>query len=225
MKILIVEDEILLSDSIVTFLKELGYRCEVAANFESANEKINLYDYDCLVVDITLPDGSGLDIIDSYKKAGKRGGVIVVSARNSLGDKITGLDLGADDYLTKPFHLHELSARINSVIRRLNFNGESNIELHDISIKPAEKEVSIDGSIIHLTKTEYDLLLFFMQNERRVISKSAIAEHLYGDNADMADSYDFIYSQIKNLRRKLNSHSQFEYIHAVYGVGYKLLKS
>lgn len=222
MKILIVEDERSLREAIGNFLSSEGYRCEMAENFEIASEKMSLYEYDCVLLDITLPGGNGLKLLDAYKKDEKKGGVIIISARDSLDDKVSGLELGADDYLTKPFHLHELSARISSLIRRLNFQGNRIIKFEDIEIKPDSREVSIAETSIHLTRTEFELLLFFVQNQSRVISKSAIAEHIYGDNSDMADSYDFIYSQIKNLRKKLNEHSSNDYIHAVYGVGYRL---
>lgn len=222
MKILLVEDEISLVETIANYLKEEGYICEVATDYHAAMEKIGVYEYDCLLVDITLPHGNGLDVIKIYKQQGSKGGVIIISAKDSVDDKISGLDMGADDYLTKPFHLHELNARIKSLHRRLNFEGVSLIEYKDISVDPEAKKVSVNGERIKLTKKEYEILLFFLQNPKRVLSKGSIAEHLWGDHMDVADSYDFIYSQIKNVRKKVNSRSQYEYIHAVYGVGYKL---
>lgn len=224
MKILLIEDEADLAGTVCHYLQEEGNVCETASNFEEAEEKISLYEYDCLLLDITLPDGSGLDILRSYKKNNHSGGVVIISAKDSLDDKIAGLNLGADDYLPKPFHLHELNARLKSLYRRLNFDGSSYIIHRDIKIDPEPKEVFIAGKSVSLTKKEYEILLFFLQNPRRVVSKNSIAEHLWGDHMDMADSYDFIYSQIKNLRRKLNSLSEYDYLHAVYGVGYKFEK-
>jgi DNA-binding response OmpR family regulator len=225
MKILLVEDEAELSESIAGFLKEEGYICETSASFDDAILKIGVYDYDCLLIDLTLPGGNGLEIIDAYKKQGSRGGIIIISARNSLDDKIRGLELGADDYLTKPFHLHELNARVKSLYRRMNFSGSRIIKFMEITVDPESKEVQVNGHTVVLTKKEYEILLYLLQNPKRVLSKASIAEHLWGDHMDLADSYDFIYSQIKNLRKKINEYSSTEYIHAIYGVGYKLIRS
>ncbi|MBL3655958.1 response regulator transcription factor [Fulvivirga sediminis] len=223
MKILLVEDEISLVETISHYLKEEGYLCEIATDYNMAIEKIGVYEYDCILVDITLPHGSGLDVVDSYKRHEHNGGIIIISAKNSVDDKIKGLELGADDYLTKPFHLHELNTRIKSLHRRLNFSGERLIKLKDIVIDPDAKSVTVNDTMVPLTKKEYEILLFFIQNPKRVLSKGSIAEHLWGDHMDVADSYDFIYSQIKNVRKKINSKSSFNYFHAVYGVGYKFL--
>jgi len=224
MKILLIEDEPSLVEAISDYMKDEGYVCETAMDYNKAMEKIGVYAYDCLLVDITLPHGNGLDVIDAYKNQGAKGGVIIISAKNSLDDKIKGLELGADDYLTKPFHLHELNARIKSLFRRLNFDGERTIQFKDIVLDPDSKEVIVNKQSVTLTKKEYEILEFFLLNPKRVLSKNAIAEHLWGDHMDMADSYDFIYSQIKNLRKKINALSQYDYVHAVYGVGYKLMK-
>ena len=220
MKILLVEDEISLRSTIVSFLEEEGYRCEQADTLDLAFEKLNLYEYDCLLVDIGLPDGNGLDLIHELKKEHPETGIIIISARNSLDDKITGLDLGADDYIAKPFNLTELNSRIKSVFRRLKFGGKKEIVIDKLRILPEYRQVFASNEPVVLTKKEFDLLLFFISNPKRVITKESIAEHLWGDFADSADSFDFIYSQIKNLRRKLLEKTGTDYILNVYGTGY-----
>jgi DNA-binding response OmpR family regulator len=221
MKLLLIEDELALGESIVSYLKKEGFICEWAKNFHEADEKIDLYEYDCLLVDITLPGGSGLDLIDLLKKKNSEAGVIIISAKNSLDDKIKGLDLGADDYLSKPFHLPELNSRIRSLLRRRISKGSVLITFNEITINPADNEVLINESAIGLTQKEYGLLLYFITNKNRVLAKNAIAEHLWGDEIDLADSYDFIYSHIKNLRKKLIDKGCTDYIKTVYGLGYK----
>jgi DNA-binding response OmpR family regulator len=176
-------------------------------------------------VDITIPGGSGLDIIRELKKKGSEAGIIIISAKNSIEDKISGLDLGADDYLTKPFHLSELNSRIKSIVRRRSFKGSNEICFHEISIVPDEMLVSVNKKTVTLTKKEFDLLLFFISNKNRVITKESIAEHLWGDDMDTADSFDFIYSHIKNLRKKLVEKGSEDYIQTVYGMGYKFGKN
>jgi DNA-binding response OmpR family regulator len=223
MKILLIEDEKELCRSIETYLTHENYLCESVMNYEQAIEKINLYDYDCVIVDITLPDGTGLDIIRSLKKNSKGCGIIIISAKNSLDDKIVGLDIGADDYLTKPFHLSELNARIKSIIRRRNFEGSNEIVINEIHILPDQMQVLINENEILLTKKEFDLLIFFISNKNRVLTKEAIAEHLWGDEMDMADSFDFIYTHIKNLRRKMMKNGGRDYISTIYGMGYKFI--
>ena len=218
MKILIIEDEKELSRSIVAYLKSEDYICEVAYNFESAMERTELYDYDCILLDITLPGGSGLDILKELKANNKMDGVLIISARDSLDDKVKGLTLGADDYLAKPFHLSELSARISAIIRRKNFEGNSVLKFGNISIDTQAKMVSIHEQHLELTRKEYELLLYFVTNKKKVISKNAIAEHLWGD--DMEGNNDFIYTHIKNLRRKLMEKGEENYIKSVYGMGY-----
>jgi DNA-binding response OmpR family regulator len=220
MKILIVEDEENLRLTIVSFLEEEGYHCEQASTLETAEEKLYLYEYDCLLVDIGLPDGNGLDLIKKLKSEHPQIGIIIISARNSLDDKINGLDLGADDYISKPFNLTELNSRIKSVYRRLKLGGKKEIKVDELSIIPENRQVSVSGEPVILTKKEFDLLMFFVSNPKRVLTKEAIAEHLWGDFADSADSFDFIYSQIKNLRRKLLEKSGIDYIQNVYGTGY-----
>lgn len=221
MKILLVEDEKGLSDSISTYLKQEGYLCEVVTEFKSADEKIELYQYDCILVDINLPDGNGLNLVKSLKKLKAQAGIIIISAKNSVDDKIEGLDLGADDYLSKPFSLAELNSRIKSVLRRRKFEGNDEIVFNEITIKPSESNVLVNGASVTLTKKEYDLILFLISNKNRILTKETIAEHLWGDDMDMADSYDFIYTHIKNLRKKLVEKGCQDYMKTVYGMGYK----
>lgn len=225
MKILLVEDEIQLGQSVVSFLKQEGYICEWAKDFSSAYEKISVYEYECALIDITLPDGNGLDLVKALKKNYPATGIIVISARNSLDDKIKGLDLGGDDYITKPFHLAELNSRLKSVFRRRNLGGSSEIVLGNIRLVPENQEVFINNTAVNLTKKEYSLLLFFISNKNRVLTKESIAEHLWGDESDMMDSFDFIYSHIKNLRKKIGKENGKDYIQSVYGIGYKLYTS
>jgi DNA-binding response OmpR family regulator len=221
MKLLIVEDEKLLAGSIVDYLHQEGYVCEKVLKLTHAIEKIDLYEYDCVIVDIGLPDGNGLDLIRTLKNKKSNTGIIIISARNALSDKIDGLEIGADDYITKPFHLSELNARIKSVIRRRNFKGNNEIIYNEISIFPEDMNVTVHNKPLLLTKKEYDLLLFFVANKNRVVTKESIAEHLWGDNFDMVDSFDFIYTHIKNLRRKMLDQDCSDYIQTIYGVGYK----
>lgn len=222
MKILIIEDEAALSDSIGKYLSGEQYVCETAATFASAIEKISLYEYACIILDITLPGGSGLQILKELKANDKADGVIIISAKNSLDDKITGLKAGADDYLVKPFHLSELSARVDAVIRRKWFSGKNEIQFDQLEINLAQKQIYAVGKLMELTRKEYDLLLYFVSNKNKVISKAAIAEHLLGDDMDMADNYDFLYTHIKNIRKKLLAAGCPDYIRSVYGMGYKL---
>ena len=196
--------------------------CETVYDFQSAEEKIALYQYDVMIIDINLPDGSGLNLIKKAKEFQSEAGIIVISARNSLDNKIEGLDLGADDYLTKPFDLAELIARVKSIMRRRKFEGSNLVEFESISIDLRQHSVSINKNPINLTKSEFDILLFFISNTNRVLTKESIAEHIYGDNMDMADSFDFIYSHIKNLRKKMIDGGGANYIKAVYGIGYKM---
>ncbi|MDB5264219.1 MAG: DNA-binding response regulator [Adhaeribacter sp.] len=222
MKILIIEDEPSLGKSMVDFLKKESFVCELAFDFATAQEKINLYQYDCIVLDLSLPDGNGLELLRELKtNPHKSEGVVIISAKNSLDDKIAGLDLGADDYLTKPFHLSELNSRIKSVIRRRNFNGANQLVLNEIIVDFGKKIVLVDKQQVRLSKKEYQLLLFLIANRNRVVSKSAIAEHLSGDEADVFDDFDFIYAHIKNLKRKLTEGHCPDYIKTIYGLGYQ----
>jgi DNA-binding response OmpR family regulator len=220
MKVLLIEDEPELRKSIKRFLYQEGYVVESAEDYEKASEKASDYDYDCVLVDITLPKGNGLDIVRQLKKNNSKAGIIIISAKNSLDDKIAGLDLGADDYLPKPFHLTELNARIKALIRRRNFDGNQSIILNEITILPEERRVKVKNEEITLTTKEYDLLLYFVSNKNRVVSKNSIAEHLVGDNADQADSHDFIYTHLKNLRKKLTEKGCADYVQTIYGIGY-----
>lgn len=220
MKILIVEDEPDLRNSIESFLKQQGYVVESSATYGEAINKIFIYDYDCLVLDINLPDGSGIKILEQVKSEKKEVSVIIISANNTLEDKIHGLQIGADDYLTKPFHLSELNARIQAVLRRNKLDGGTKIEINELLIQPDSKTVFVNGSRVSLTKKEYLLLEFFAINKNRVLSKESISEHLWGDYMDQSDSFDFIYSHLKNLRKKLIAAGCEDYVKTVYGTGY-----
>ena len=219
MKILIVEDEHKLSDSIVTYLKSEKYLCEQAFDYNEALEKVRGYDYDCVLLDLMLPGGSGLDILRDIKRRNNPAGVIIVSAKDSLDDKVKGLEIGADDYLPKPFHLAELGMRVYAIIRRKEFGASNTLENNGIKINLLEKSVEANGRPVTLTKSEYDLLLFFIGNRNRVLSKGAIAEHLSGDFADMMDNFDFVYTHIKNLKAKLAQTGMPNCIQNVYGMG------
>jgi DNA-binding response OmpR family regulator len=222
MKALIIEDNVPLLTAMKRALKSDGFQCEISKTFELAYEKLMLYEYDVLIVDINLPDGTGLDLVRKIKKHNSQTGVIVVSARNSLENKIEGLNLGADDYITKPFEMAELIARVKSVLRRRKFEGKSLITYGEISIDPDQRVVFVNEQKADLTKSEFDILVFFVSNPTRVLSKEGIAEHIWGDNMDLVDSFDFIYSHIKNLRKKLIALGAQDPIKAVYGIGYKL---
>lgn len=224
MKILIVEDEHKLSDSIVTYLKSEKYLCEQAFDYNEALEKVRGYDYDCVLLDLMLPGGSGLDILRDIKRRNNPAGVIIVSAKDSLDDKVKGLEIGADDYLPKPFHLAELGMRVYAIIRRKEFGASNTLENNGIKINLLEKSVEANGRPVTLTKSEYDLLLFFIGNRNRVLSTGAIAEHLSGDFADMMDNFDFVYTHIKNLKAKLAQTGMPNCIQNVYGMGYKWIE-
>jgi DNA-binding response OmpR family regulator len=220
MKILLIEDEPELRKSIKQYLHQEGYIVESASDFIKASEKTADYEYDCILVDITLPNGSGLDIIKQLKQDNSKAGIIIISAKNSLDDKIIGLDLGADDYLAKPFNLAELNSRIKALIRRRNFDGNKAIIVNEITIVPEERTVKVNNEQVILTAKEYDLLLFFITNKNRVVSKNSIAEHLWGDDSDQMDSHDFIYVHLRNLRKKLAEKGCTDYVQTIYGIGY-----
>lgn len=221
MKILIIEDEVSLRQSIEQYLQHIGYVCESVGDFNSGMEKVALYNYDCVVVDIGLPYGNGLDIVKELKEIEAKSGIIIISAKNSLEDKLRGLELGSDDYLTKPFHLSELNARIRAILRRRNFEGNKVIKFNEIKLDPQARQVTVDDKPVTLTDKEYQLLEYFIANQRRVLTKPAIAEHNWGDEYEKVSSYDFIYSHIKNLRKKLIDAGCTDYIKTVYGAGYK----
>lgn len=222
MKLLIIEDEAALNQSMIEFLSASGYLCESVIDYNQALEKIELYDYDCIILDLMLPGGSGLQLLNYLKQNKKSDGVIIISAKNSLEDKIEGIKSGADDYLTKPFHLAELSVRISAIIRRNKFNGQSVIQAEDIEIDIAGQSVKVNQQIIELTLKEFQLLVFLVVNKNKVISKNAIAQHLWGDDMDMVSNFDFIYAHIKNLRKKIMAAGGEDRIRSIYGVGYKM---
>lgn len=222
MKLLIVEDESELQELITKALEDERYVVECAGDYRSALLKIDDYNYDCILLDVMLPDGSGLDLLKKLREMGKQDSVIIISAKDSLDDKITGLDLGADDYLAKPFFMAELVARVRSVIRRKQSNGQNIVEIGNIKVYPDEFKVLIAENQIELSRKEYDILLYFMNRPNRLIEKTTLAESVWGDHIDQVDNYDFIYAQIKNLRKKLNEASSDVEIKAVYGVGYRL---
>lgn len=224
MKILIVEDEKDLRETLVASLQKELYVAETAENFSDAIQKIAVYDYDCILLDITLPDGSGLEILSKLKALEKSENVIIISAKNSLDDKLKGLDLGADDYLTKPFHIAELNARIKAVLRRKNLDGKNTIEIGNLIFDIAERSLFVNQQSIHLNRKEFDILNYFLLNKNRLITKTALAEYVWGDNIDQADNFDFIYYQIKNLRKKLQESKADVNIESVYGIGYKLVE-
>lgn len=222
MKILIIEDNTDLAESIKSYLKSEGYICEITSTVDDTMDKIQFYNYDCILLDISLPDGEGFAILEELKRQGKQDGVIIISAKDSLDDKLKGLLLGADDYLTKPFHLAELAMRILAVIRRKNFNGNNIIQQGRLRIDFVEKSVIyIDTTVEQLSPKEFDLLLFFASSPKKVLTKGSIAEHLMGDNADLLDNFDFVYAHIKNLKKKLKAAGCDDYIHTIYGMGYK----
>ena len=222
MKILIIEDERGLSESIADYFAETGNISEQAADYMSAMAKIKLYSYDCVLLDITLPDGNGLNLLKHLKQSNDPAGVLIISAKNSLDDKLQGLDVGADDYLVKPFHLSELKARVMAIVRRKTFGGSNILNFNEINIDLLAKEVKVNNVPVKFTRKEFALLIYFLANKGKVVSKNAIAEHLWGDGIDIADNFDFIYSHIKNVRKKLEEAGCKDYIKAAYGMGYKL---
>lgn len=221
MKLLIIEDDAELNQSICAFLLAQHYHCETATTYRAAQEKIEVYDYDCIILDLTLPGGDGLGLLQQLKDDRKSDGVIIISARAALDDKLLGMNLGADDYLTKPFHLAELSARITAIIRRKNLHGSNMLSCGDIQIDLAGQCALVKEIMLPLTRKEYELLQFFIINANRVLSKNTIAAHLWGDDMDIVDSFDFIYTHIKNLRKKLETAGAVSTIQSIYGMGYK----
>lgn len=222
MKLLLVEDEPELGNSVSDYLKAGGYLVEIADSFPAALEKMSLYEYDCFIVDINLPGGgNGFDLIRKLKQEQPQAAIIITSARNALDDRVQGLDLGADDYLTKPFYLPELVARLKALLRRRKFGGGATIVFHELTVDPGARSVAVQNVPLDLTPKEYDLLLYFLANQHRVLRRDSIAEHLLGDHADQLDDFNFIYSHIKNLRKKLQERGCGDYLQAVYGIGYK----
>ncbi len=221
MKILIIEDELELSKDIIGYLNAQDYLCELAADYNQAIDKISAYTYDCILLDLMIPFGNGLEVLERLKAEKRSDGVIIISAKGALDDKIKGLQLGADDYLAKPFHLSELSARIYSVIRRKQFDNSNTITHYELTVDILSKTVTVGSNIVSLTKKEFDLLLLFLGNKNKVISKNALAEHLSGDIADMFDNHDFVYAHVKNLKKKLTEAGCDNYLKTIYGTGYK----
>jgi DNA-binding response OmpR family regulator len=224
-KIIVIEDEQALRKEILSFLEERGYLCEEAATYMEGADKLALYGYDVVILDIGLPGGSGLTLLKELKQHHPDAAVLIISARDALDDKISGLDLGADDYLVKPFHLAELNARLHALIRRRHFHGKEIITTGEITIEPDAKTVTVKDKLVGLTKKEFELLLYFMVNKNRVLNKQSIAEHLWGDDYDMADSYDFVYVHINNLRKKLHQAGAKDHFQTLYGLGYKFISS
>ena len=223
MKILIIEDDSSLREIMSRVLKQEDFVVETASTYGEADSKLAAFSYDCILLDIMLPDGSGLQLLEHIKKLGKRENVIIVSARNSLEDRVQGLDLGADDYLPKPFHTAELVARVRSVLRRGRSGGELQIEFGNVSLTPSSRRLWIAGNEVMLLKKEFDILLYFMQRPGHMVDKVVLAEAVWGDYADDSDNFQFVYAQIKNLRRKLSEAGASIEITSVYGFGYKLV--
>lgn len=223
MKILIVEDEPSLRELIQRSLEKERFVVEVAPDFYTAMDKVEVYDYDCILLDVMLPDGNGLDLLEHLKKIRKKENVIIISAKDSLEDKVLGLDLGADDYLPKPFHLAELTARVKSVLRRKHRDGEHSIEQGNVRLLPDSFQVWVAGKQLELSRKEYDILHYFMNRPNRMVNKSLLAESVWGDHIDQVDNFDFIYAQMKNLRKKLKEAGATIEVKAVYGLGYKLV--
>lgn len=220
MKLLLVEDEPVLLQSVCQYLNEEGYLVSTASTHREAAQKINDYDYECVVVDLMLPDGQGLDLVRALKQRQSAAGIIIVTAKDALADKLTGLELGADDYLTKPFHLPELNARLRAVLRRRLFGGQEQVPIGELTLWPGQLRASIGGGDVKLTTKEYELLLFLATNAERILSKTAIVEHVWGDAMDAVDSHEFLYTHVKNLRRKLTAAGCPDYIQTRYGMGY-----
>lgn len=225
MKILVVEDEPEMLESIERVLKQENALVETATNLNDALDKALIYEYDCILLDINLPDGSGLELLQELKKQNKSDGVLILSARNSLDDKLEGLNLGADDYLTKPFHFSELIARVRSIVRRKKFDGNALLEIGNIRVDVTNQAITIRNEPVILNRKEFAILMYLISNKGRLVSKTALAEHVWGDNIDESDNFEFIYSQIKNLRKKMNDLDSGIEIQSIYGVGYKLIES
>jgi DNA-binding response OmpR family regulator len=221
MKVLAVEDNKELASSIHDYLAEEGYICELAYSFEAAREKLSLFSYDCILLDIMLPDGNGLELLKFIKTEKITSGILIISAKDALDDKVEGLEGGADDYVTKPFHLPELHARLRAIYRRKKLDGSNLIEFNEIQLNTDTFEVQINNAPLEITRKEFELLLYFVVNKNRVLSRQAIAEHLWGDYTDNLANFDFVYQHVKNLRKKINAAHGADYIETVYGLGYK----
>lgn len=220
MKILLIEDEKNLANNIQDYLNDNDFLCEWVDDIAGALDRIEAFDYDCILLDLMLPDGNGFKVLEELKKQNKNEGIIIISAKESLETRIESFKLGTDDYLTKPFHLSELLVRIQALIRRKNFKGNNLVVFQEIEIDIFAKTVKAHDNHLDFTKKEIDLLLYLIGNQNKVLSKSAIAEHLSGDMADMLDNHDFVYSHIKNLKKKLSEAGCNDYVKSVYGLGY-----
>jgi DNA-binding response OmpR family regulator len=221
MKVLIIEDNQELARNIRDFLGREGYICESCDTLEGAREKLALFQYDCILLDIGLPDGNGISLLNFIRAEHQDCNVLIISARNGLDDKIIGLEKGADDYITKPFHLAELHARIRAIYRRKNLGGASIVAFNEFSLNTDTFEARVGDVLLDTTPKEFDLLLYFIVNKNRVLSRQAIAAHLWGDYTDNLANFDFVYQHVKNLRRKIGVAGGMDYISTVYGLGYK----
>ena len=221
MKILIVEDEPDLLNLVKRYFKREGYVCEEATTFREGYKKINNFEYDCAIIDLNLPGGDGLKLVEMLRQDNTQTAILIVSARETIDDRIKGLEMGADDYLTKPFNLSELNARIKAVLRRKTNQFSEELNFGDLVLNLSERKVTAKNTELKLTKKEYDILLYLARNKNRVVTKDSIAEHLWGDYMDDAISFDFIYAHVKNLRKKLAQNDCGDYLKTVYGIGYK----
>ncbi len=221
MKVLIIEDNPDLSRSMQEYLQGEGYLCELSYTYGQAEDKLVAYPYDCIVLDIMLPDGDGLNLLGLIRSGKIESTVLIISAKNALDDKVRGLDLGADDYLTKPFHLPELHARLKALYRRKNLRGDNTVAFNEISVNTDTLEARVHGAPLDLTRKEFDLLLYFLINKNRVLTRQSIAEHLWGDYTDNLANFDFVYQHVKNLRKKITAAGGHDYIGTVYGLGYR----
>ncbi|NLR67770.1 response regulator transcription factor [Chitinophaga varians] len=221
MKVLVVEDSKEIASSIHDFLVREGYICELAYSFDEAQEKLLLYSYDCVLLDIMLPDGNGLELLKFMKDQGIQSGVLIISAKDAMDDKIRGLEGGGDDYITKPFHLPELHARLRAIYRRKKLSGSNIITFNEITLNTDTLEATINDILLDITRKEFDLLLYLVVNKNRVLSRQSIATHLWGDYTDNLANFDFVYQHIKNLRKKISAANGADYIDTVYGLGYK----
>jgi DNA-binding response OmpR family regulator len=221
MKVLLIEDNRELAENIHGFLVREGYVCELCYKAEEARKKLSGFQYDCIILDIMLPDGNGLDLVQFIKSEKITSGILIISAKNSLDDRVTGLELGADDYLTKPFHLTELHARLKAIYRRKSLKGDSVVSFQEINVNTDTREARVNARRLDLTRKEFDLLLYFLVNKNRVLTRQSIAEHLWGDYTDNLSNFDFVYQHVKNLRKKITAADGRDYIDTVYGLGYK----
>lgn len=221
MKILIIEDEVDLLSTLTKYFQKEGYGCETATDFMDAYKKIVSYEYDCVLVDLNLPGGEGFNLIRELKRNGSQSGIIIISARESLEDRLKGFESGSDDFLIKPFHLSELNARIKAIVKRKSYSGDEKLRFGNLLIDIDARKITIHGKAVKLTKKEFDILLFLARNKNRVVTKDSIAEHMWGDYMDEAVSFDFIYSHVKNLRKKLDRNGCPDYLKTIYGIGYK----